>query len=192
MNSLITSKDTIRKRLLKKRSLLDKMTVKNLSHFIQEEALASNTFKNSRIIAVYDAVRNEVRTDDIVKVALQANKDVYFPQWNPETCDIRFFKVDDLSELQETSWGTREPKPDPSREISRLAFDLIIVPGVVFDKRGYRLGYGYGGYDRILAGIADRAWGLAYDFQLLDRLPIEPHDVACARIITEKRLIELS
>jgi 5-formyltetrahydrofolate cyclo-ligase len=188
----MTSKYSIRKRLLKQRSSLDKSTVKNLSHFIQKTVLSSNSFMNSRTIAVYDAIHNEVHTDKIIELALQSNKDVYFPHWNPDQSAIRFFRVDDVSELKETLWGTHEPEPDSSREASPTALDLIIVPGVVFDMNGHRLGYGYGGYDRILSGIAHRAWGLAYDFQVLDSLPVEPHDVACARVITEKRLIEQS
>lgn len=182
----MTSKETIRQRLLKRRKSLDDLTVRNLSHFAQEAILSSNIYKNSRHIAVYHAIRNEVSTDLIIERALSGNKSLYFPHWDPEHSLIRFFHIEDIGQLEQKSWGTREPSPDLCKENVRFDFDLILVPGIAFDRQGYRLGYGFAGYDRILSGIADRAFGLAYDFQVLDSLPIDPHDVPLSEIVTEK------
>lgn len=185
----MTTKETIRKRLLKRRKSLDDLTVKNLSHFAQEAILSSNAYKNSLKIAVYYATHNEVSTNLIIETALRENKSLYFPHWYPEHALIRFFHVEDISQLELKPWGIREPRPDLCPENVRFDFDLILVPGIAFDRHGYRLGYGVGGYDRILSGIAIRAWGLAYDFQVLDSLPVDPHDVPLSEIVTEKGTI---
>ncbi len=186
----MADKDSIRQQILKKRTSLDAATVRNLSHFIQEAVLESNQFKNSSKIAVYDGIRNEVRTNKIIRLSMKSGKEVFFPHWDPDQLAIRFFKATDITQLEKKNWGTREPQPDPDTEISVQELDFILIPGVSFDKQGYRLGYGYGGYDRVLAGVTHRSCGLAYDFQIVDQLPIEPHDVPCAQVITEKRHIE--
>jgi len=72
--------------------------------------------------------------------------------------------------------------------------DLVIVPGVVFDKSGHRIGYGHGYYDRFLDNLEKInknavKVGLAYDFQIADKVPIEKHDVPVDKIVTEKRII---
>ncbi len=184
-------KDSIRKQLLKERHSLDDSSAKNLSHFIQESVISSNVYMNSRNLAVYSPIQNEVATDKIVANALLANKNVCFPTWEPEHSIIHFFQVHDTEQLKPTAWGTLEPDARTHDEVSRYELDLIIVPGVVFDRRGYRLGYGHGGYDRVLAGLSTRALGLAYEFQIVDRLPVEPHDVPCTHVVTEMNLIEV-
>lgn len=188
----MSSKNSIRQRLLSKRSSLDESTVQNLSGFIQDAVIASAQFMNSRTIAIYTAIRNEVRTDRIADVSLLTGKRLYFPRWYPKHTAIRFFEVTNVNQLETTTWGTQEPPAISSKENTQFDFDLILVPGVAFDKNGHRLGYGYGGYDRVLAGISQRAWGLAYDLQVVDSIPVEPHDVPCAQIITEKRWIQHS
>ncbi len=186
----MSDKASIRQRLLSQRLALDASTVQNLSQFIQAAVLESNPYRNSRCLAVYDAIRHEVATDKIIQDALQSDKEVCFPHWNPDNAEIRFYHVTDLDELELKAWGTREPVPSDLAHRVLEEIDLVLVPGIAFDKDGYRLGYGYGGYDRILGTVANRAWGLSYDCQIVDSLPAETHDIPCTRVITEKRLIQ--
>jgi 5-formyltetrahydrofolate cyclo-ligase len=68
--------------------------------------------------------------------------------------------------------------------------DAAIVLGLGFDRRGYRLGYGSGYFDRFLAAYPLTAIGLAYGFQMIDRLPTEPHDVPMTVVVTERETVE--
>jgi 5-formyltetrahydrofolate cyclo-ligase len=76
--------------------------------------------------------------------------------------------------------------------VAHAQVDLVLVPALAFDARGYRLGYGKGFYDRLLPQLAraERV-GLAFELSLLPQLPNEDHDVAVHRVVTEKRVIEL-
>ena len=91
------------------------------------------------------------------------------------------------------AFGLRQPpasEPElPEREID-ATIDLALVAGLGFDRRGYRLGYGSGYFDRFLAGRPFPALGLAFDTQIVDRLPVEPHDVPMRALITEGERID--
>ncbi|GMU64507.1 MAG: 5-formyltetrahydrofolate cyclo-ligase [Acidobacteriota bacterium] len=92
------------------------------------------------------------------------------------------------SPLVELSFGLRQPPrgaPEVPAESIAETLDAAIVLGLGFDRRGYRLGYGSGYFDRFLAAHPLTAVGLAYGFQLFDRLPSEPHDVPMTVIVTD-------
>jgi 5-formyltetrahydrofolate cyclo-ligase len=88
-------------------------------------------------------------------------------------------------------FGVREPVPGCA-EISLAKFDLVLVPGVAFDLHGNRLGRGRGFYDRILAGASGVKCGVAHDFQLLEGIPAEPHDVKVNFILTPSRGVKIA
>jgi 5-formyltetrahydrofolate cyclo-ligase len=86
-------------------------------------------------------------------------------------------------------FGVREPAA-ACEEIALNQFDLVLVPGVAFDLQGHRLGRGQGFYDRILAEATGIKCGLAYDFQLLEEIPTEPHDAKMDFIFTPSRCVK--
>ena len=88
--------------------------------------------------------------------------------------------------------GILEPPAGSRRLVEAGQIDLYLIPGVAFDPRGYRLGRGLGYYDRCLAGVKNAATvcALAYELQLVDRLPVEQHDIRVDLIVTEQRVIE--
>ena len=97
-----------------------------------------------------------------------------------------------LEETRPGRFGIAEPLPHLCRSPDLFSPDLILVPGVAFDRCGRRLGFGGGYYDRLLARPAMRgvaAIGLAYDFQILEELPADPWDVALSGICSEKELL---
>ena len=140
-------------------------------------------------LALYSPIHNEVETQAIRKSAWKRQQDLCLPQWDPAKAQIRFYSVRPDSQLHNTHWGTQEPIPDRQNERALQDLDLIVVPGVVFDRDGYRLGYGYGGYDRILASYTGLTIGLAYTIQVVDTLPHEPHDIPCTHVITESGVL---
>jgi len=152
--------------------------------------LRSSFFKDSRHLSLYSSFTNEVLTDEILARAVKEGKDVYYPSVVRGVRHLEFFKVREKSELSPGSYDIPEPasrhaQADPG------VFDLVVVPGVVFDTRGARLGFGKGYYDRALKGLGCRVVGLAFEFQVLEgeKIPLEAHDIRVEAIVTEKRII---
>ena len=104
--------------------------------------------------------------------------------------ELQQYFINDFSELQAGAYGILEPRPDPSRRVATEQFDL--VPGLAFDRAGRRLGAGKGYYDRFLAGIKAPKIALAFAFQLVEQVPIEPHDQRVEVIVTENEVITCS
>jgi 5-formyltetrahydrofolate cyclo-ligase len=87
------------------------------------------------------------------------------------------------------AFQVREPVAGcPVVAMNRL--DLALVPGLAFDARGHRLGRGKGFYDRLLAGFPGRTVGVAFDFQVVAQVPVEPHDIALNAVVTPTRWLE--
>lgn len=104
-----------------------------------------------------------------------------------------FIKINSLENLVTSSYGILEPVGDKSNfNVDNLG--LIVMPGLAFDKQGNRLGYGGGYYDKFLSSnkIDNKKIALAYDFQVLDKVPSEKHDIKIDSIITEDNEIDIS
>lgn len=130
----------------------------------------------------------EVATRPILERAWAGGKRVACPKvvWRPR--GLASFAVGGLDELVEGRRGLFEPDPDRAEPVDE-GFDLVLVPGLAFDRRGGRIGYGAGFYDRFLAGSEALKVALAYSLQVVDSVPVEPHDVPVDRILTEEESI---
>lgn len=106
--------------------------------------------------------------------------------WRPR--GLASYAVSSLGELIVGERGLLEPDPDRAEPIGE-EIDLVLVPGLAFDRNGGRIGYGAGFYDRFLAGTPAVKVALAYSLQLIDAVPVEPHDVPVDRILTEEESI---
>lgn len=143
---------------------------------------------------VYVGYRSEVRTDALISQLLPAGKAVHVP-W----CDndqLRLFRLESLSELQPGAFGIPEPPAElrhiPQRAGDACDLDVVVVPGIAFDRAGRRLGQGKGYYDRLLRDVRDDCIlvGLAFDAQIVERVPVTSHDVPVDLIVTESEVIE--
>ena len=160
-----------------------------LSSRIQESFISTPEFKDSKRIALYASFRNEALTDDILAAAVKDKKEVFFPKLAAKG-KIVFFAVKAKTELFQGSHDIPEPSAGGRAE-SVATFDLMVVPGVVFDENGGRIGYGKGYYDRILSEARCRVVALAFDFQVIDEVPSEEHDMTVDAIVTERRIIRV-
>lgn len=144
---------------------------------------------------LYVDVRDEVRTQSLIAEQLASGRSVIVPYCRDN--DLRLCRVDQLSELTQGAYGILEPtdvlRDNATRRIEPAAVDLIVIPGVAFDRRGHRLGHGFGYYDRLLARLADSTTlvALAFDCQVFDNVPHEPHDVAVDIIVTESTVYRI-
>jgi len=109
-----------------------------------------------------------------------------YPKVDTNTMALEYYKVDALHSLCPGFQGILEP-PKGSQKTPSKKIDLLIVPGVVFDQLGYRIGYGMGCYDRMLSTCPAKRIGLAYEFQRVQTLPHSKSDVPMDVIVTEKQ-----
>ena len=188
-------KGPLRNDILQKRLKLPFEEIFGLSSAIQKRFSLLTEFKHAKRMALYASFKNEVLTDDIIKQALADGKEVFFPRVIRDSRGSRglvFLKINGKNDLVQGSYEIQEPAHNKGTEIGAISsFNIIVLPGIAFDKNGNRLGYGKGYYDRMLGGIKDRCLivALAFDFQILDEIPAETHDMKMDRIITESRVI---
>jgi|GEM_PF-59780 len=147
-------------------------------------------FAGAKNILLYSSKGSEVHTSDILRSALSLGKKVALPVTKKEGKELELYWVDSPDELVLGRYGIMEPKAEPEKLARPSEINLAIVPGVSFDLRGHRLGYGMGYYDSLLPKLSCPKIALAYEIQLVPRVPNEPHDVAVDKIITEKRVID--
>jgi 5-formyltetrahydrofolate cyclo-ligase len=179
-------KQLFRDTLLAQRVQLSKDQRRCLSRAAQQALIGSPVFQDAACIALYSPTRGEVETAMLFSAARRAGKKVCYPRVVGER--MVFIEVDDLASLGKGAFGLLEPQEGPGVSVADL--QLMVVPGVAFDRSGHRLGYGKGFYDRELhsVGFSGVLIGLCYGFQLLDRLPVEAHDVPVACLVSEQGL----
>ncbi|MDX9714940.1 MAG: 5-formyltetrahydrofolate cyclo-ligase [Dissulfurispiraceae bacterium] len=147
-------------------------------------------FIEANVLLPYASFRSEVDTWMIMKEWLGRGRRLLLPRVDNRTGSLGIYEVYDIDDLQRSTYGIMEPDPAKSRNADASEADLILVPGAVFDLSCNRIGYGKGYYDRLLKNRISKAAGLAYDEQIVDSLPTEPHDAVLDMIVTDKRVIK--
>ena len=166
--------------MLEKRNSLDAKEIAGLSKRVQEFVLDSKELKSAKVVGAYYAFGSEVKTDLILEKARALGKKIALPSVEGES--LSFYELSSGKYLVKGRFGIMEPLPyGPVDKI-----DLLIIPGIAFDKKGYRLGYGKGYYDKFLAKKNVFSIGLAYSFQLLESLPNAEYDKRLNAIATEQ------
>lgn len=142
-------------------------------------------------VALFRAIetRNEVDLAALDATLRARNAAVFYPCCDAETNTLRFLDPGALEAMEPGAFGILEPDPALPEA---TALDWVIVPALLVDPRGHRLGYGAGFYDRALPLFCPpgRAVVVAFDFQLAAELPVEPWDFACDTLVTDTRVLE--
>ena len=183
-------KETLRTDMIRKRNTLSTADVREKSTLIQNQLFSLSEFSSSHSILFYVSYDNEVFTHQMIKDSLSLGKHVIVPYVDMEKKQLNLSKLYHWQDLSLGTYGILEPKQEYIHQVSVGDVDLIIVPGIVFDCMGQRIGHGLGYYDRLLQkGIRTLKIGLAFELQLVENIPAEKHDMRVDAIITEKRLI---
>lgn len=174
--------------MLDRRKALSAVEADKAALMIQRTFLESQEYRNAHTIALYAAIHKEVGTAVVQYEALASARRVLYPAVRGEKLEFRLVLTP--SKLHKGAFGI--PEPDDTCEVvdpSNAA--LIVVPGVAFDMTGKRVGYGKGYYDKTLHHLEGRGVlvGFCYDFQLVEVITGEPHDVTMDFIITDKRVV---
>lgn len=184
-------KKTLRKELLQKRLSLTEQYVEDASEIIYKKIVESPEYITANTIMCYMDFRNEVKTRKINDKILKDGKTLILPLTDMKEKKLFLYKVTDLEkDLVQSKYGILEPKRD-NEETKLESIDLILVPGVAFNSDNFRMGYGGGFYDRLLANYTGNRIGLFFEEQKSDKLIIEPHDQGLVTIITEENIYKL-
>lgn len=180
-----------RQKLLALRKQLQPEQVEEASERIATKFFSLEEVRLADRLGLYAAFQNEIQTEKIFLQAHALRKEIYFPAVDPETKNLELYRVRHWNELKPGFAGILEPsaRRHPLRNINYL--NVIVVPGVVFDRKGNRIGFGHGFYDRLLAAYPGIKIALAYDFQLVEALPVTPRDQRLDLILTEERIIKI-
>ena len=179
------SKKELRKKILGIRNKMLKEDLENNSRIIMNKIIGLKTYKQSKVVFVYMDFKNEVMTSDLIKHMMAEKKRVVIPYTDVINTLVIPSEITEEADLKLSPFGYYEPKKIMPVDVEEI--DLVLVPGVVFDKNLNRIGFGKGYYDRILKNLKPGAKkiGLAHDFQVLDEIPAEDHDIKMDMIITE-------
>ncbi|WP_460183923.1 5-formyltetrahydrofolate cyclo-ligase [Thermopirellula anaerolimosa] len=146
----------------------------------------------ARTVMTYVSVGTEVATRDLISQLISLEKAIIVPYC--QGIDLRLFRLRTLEELVPGTLGIPEPPPElrenPQRQARAEEIDLVLIPGLAFDRRGNRLGQGKGYYDRFLLSLRPTAFklGLAFECQMVEDLPRTPRDTPVDAVLTEKML----
>lgn len=177
------SKKVLRDNMIKKLNVLereDKLTIERGLHNL---LLDSEEWLRAQTIGITLAHNYEWDTWPIIHSAWQQGKKVAIPKCYPNRHALNFFGFYPDSKLIEGHYKIREPLVEEAKEVNLKEIDLLIVPGLVFDQRNYRIGHGGGYYDRLLNQYRFNSISLAWKKQVMSTIPIESFDRAVDRVI---------
>jgi len=181
-------KASMRKEMMKARNGLS-----NEERWIKSQKIADALFHvpffvKASTIMLFASFRTEVDTIQIIKKALAAGKRIIMPKI--KGTNLFLYEIQDLEkDTSAGTWGILEP--NEQRPASLDSVDLMIVPGLAFDDLGNRLGYGAGYYDRIISRYNGPTIALAFEVQIVPRVPVTDHDFPIKLVVTEDRIIEV-
>lgn len=176
--------------MLQLRSNLSYDVWQTASHAAQKQLVRLKQFSDAGCIALYMPIRNEVDTRLALDTCLQKGQKVLLPRVSGK--DLLFCNVENLEQLTKGCYGISEPCTI-CQIVPLSTADLVVVPGVAFDRQGHRIGFGQGFYDRCLAGVSKKATlvGLCHDFQIVEQIQAEQHDINMDLLVSEHQVIDL-
>jgi len=184
---LNTNKKEIRERISHLLNNQEEKERVRKSLIIENKLFKLAGFAKAKTILFYASFDGEVDTYQMIRKAQKLGKKIALPVIAKERRELLLALIGSVDEsLQDGPYGIKEPILNETNQISADVIDFVVVPGVAFDKNRNRLGRGGGYYDRFLARLAKNipTAGLAFDFQIVDQLPVERHDFAVTSLIT--------
>jgi len=179
-------KSALRRRIrdhLQSLSLFERREASNRACFrLQQEEI----WRQARCVLLYSPLPDELDIGPLLAEALATGKALALPRFDETQRAYSACRVADPADLRKARFGVLEPDPAcPEVPLNRL--DFVAVPGVAFTLDGRRLGRGKGFYDRLLASVGGIKCGVAFEQQIVDDMPVEPHDIRLDYILTPTR-----
>lgn len=188
MNMIRKQKDEIRAAYSARRAAMEAAEKQRRDEAICRAAVGLVSFRYAEYVLLYAATENEIDISAVAKEALARGKKIAYPRCDKETHTMRYHIVTSLGELYPDAYNICEPPPenpvyDPEKDLGSA---VCFVPGLVYDKEGFRLGYGKGFYDRYLSAFSGCTIGVVYSDYILPTVPRGRFDVSVDILLTEK------
>jgi 5-formyltetrahydrofolate cyclo-ligase len=185
-------KENLRRYILRLRNRQSIREVEQKSEDITDQVLLLHEYVRARGIACYVSKDTEVDTRVLIRTSLDKGKRVLIPVVKTGNVELFFSEIKDLGkELAPGTFGILEPKPEFVRPVRLEQIDLMFVPGIAWDRDGYRLGWGRGYFDRVIQKLPPHVTtaGLAFNLQFINQVPRDQFDVPVDMVVTESRVI---
>ncbi len=182
-------KKNLRDEVLSSLSSLTLIEHNRLSSEITTQLISSKQFANATTIGITISRFPEVATKQIIEAAWRAGKRIAIPKCNPNDRTMDFRSINTFDMLETVYMDLLEPKISETISLTKTDIDIQIVPGVVFNDEGYRIGFGGGYYDRYLEQYNGSVVSLAFEQQIRNTFAIENHDIPVQTIYTPTQII---
>jgi 5-formyltetrahydrofolate cyclo-ligase len=182
-------KSVFRDNLKKQRAEVTAEAAQEAANHLWDQLKEHPYFQKAKRIGAFSSIGSEISTLPMLEGILRSGKELYLPRTEKGQQLIQFHPVTDLSTLKPGLFNI--PQPPAKMAIAPTHIDLLLVPGLAFDNRGHRLGYGNGYYDRFMKVISPDCFtlGIAYSFQIIDKTPNADHDIPVKAVLTEKFIL---
>ncbi len=163
----------------------------NLDQQILDRLYTYKPYTNAETIGLTVAMKGEINTKEIIERAWSEGKRVAVPKCNPKTKQMTFYYLTEWDQLEIVYFGLEEPRPEKTEMCPPDEIELLLVPGLIFDRNGFRIGFGGGYYDRYLKDYSNSTVSLAYQFQVVENVPTETFDLPVEAIITDEQIVKV-
>ncbi|MGA2221759.1 MAG: 5-formyltetrahydrofolate cyclo-ligase [Verrucomicrobiia bacterium] len=184
------TKEALRREMRERLASLSSSQVRVRSAAVRERLSVLPEFVSANWLLVYVSKGHEIDTHGLIQQLLAIGKHACVPKFDEATqCYVASELRDFAAELEQGRFGILEPRQGAVRLVSADKLDAMLVPGLAFDGKGNRIGRGMGFFDRLLREAPGIKIALAYDFQVLNKVPADAHDVCVDFIVTEKQVV---
>lgn len=166
---------------------LDEVAYNNYSKQIEDQFLRQVAASDASTIGITISSFPEVDTWSIIKQLWSMGKNVVVPKCSPLDKSMIFYQIQNFDQLERLYMHLLEPNPLKSKAITPQEIDILVVPGIVYSEKGYRIGYGGGYYDRFLMNYKGDTLSLAFDIQVVKNIEYDVFDLPVDKIITPNR-----
>lgn len=186
---LLMEKTALRKQMQQQLQKLPIHIYETWSVDIHTRLLTLSSIQKVSVIGLTISAFPEVETRQLIERLWQLGKQVAIPRCKPKTHEMDFYIFTSFEQLETVYMSLLEPIPSQTVHIDADEIDMMIVPGIIFDQKGYRIGYGGGYYDRYLPAFNGETIALCFSMQIVAKVPKDSYDYPIDRIVTEKSII---
>ncbi|MFG3611820.1 5-formyltetrahydrofolate cyclo-ligase [Rummeliibacillus stabekisii] len=164
-------------------------TYKEKSAIIHSKLLDESAIKDASVIGITLSNFPEVDTWPLIEELWARGRSVAVPKCHPKTREMTFYEITSFDQVEIGYSRISEPIPNRTKVVKKEEIQCLIVPGLAYDKDGFRLGFGGGYYDRYLSNYRDSTISLAFQLQVVEKIPRDDYDLSIGKIITEREII---
>lgn len=186
----MNDKHSIREQIKKTLSRLSKPLYEDYSYKIACRLYEEHAWKQADVIGITVSKCPEVDTYQIIRKAWETGKTVVVPKCKPKEKRLSFRTLTEFSQLESVYFGLYEPIVELTTEVRQEQIDLLIVPGLAYTRKGYRIGFGGGYYDRYLTSFSGETLSLVFNEQIISDFPLEEYDLPVSKIITPTEVLK--